>query len=199
MTKAEQSQETYRKILEAARDLFADHGYEATGVALICQEAGVSKGAFYHHFPSKQAVLQAILDEWLEALQPGFGLWADPDRPAPETLRNAAKAAATVFKGEPRTRRLLLELWNLAGRDPIVAAAARDPFRRYAAGLAGVLRRGAQEGSLKPIDAEAGAHLLVALALGVLLSSLLDPQGARWDRVLNESIPMLLDGIAKET
>lgn len=198
MTKAEQSQETYRRILETTRELFADHGYEATGVARICQEAGVSKGAFYHHFPSKQAVLQAILDDWLLALQPGLSLWADNTAPAPEALRRSAQAAEAVFRGDVRTRRLLLEFWNLAGREPLVADAARDPFRRYAEGLAGLLRRGSAEGSLKPIDAEAGARLLVSLAMGVLLSSLLDPTGADWGRVLRESIPILLDGIAKE-
>jgi AcrR family transcriptional regulator len=199
VSKAEHSKETYRKILGAARELFADQGYEATGVALICQAAGVSKGAFYHHFPTKQAVLLAILDEWLLALKPGLDLWAGQDRPAPETLTFAAAAAGTVFEGDPRTRRLLLELWSLAGRDPAVAEAARDQFRRYTSGLAGVLQRGSKDGSLRKLDPDAGGRVLVSLAVGTLLSSLLDPSRADWGAVLNEGVAMLLNGIAQET
>lgn len=198
MNKAEKSQETHGKILEAARALFADQGYEATGVARICQVAGVSKGAFYHHFPSKQAVLMAILDEWLVALRPGLDLWGGSDRPVPETLAFAADAAGTVFEGDPRTRRLLLELWSLASRDPAVAEAARDQFRVYAAGLTGLLERGSREGSLRKLDTEAGGRVLVSLAVGTLLSSLLDPSRADWSAVLKQGVAMLLSGIAQE-
>ena len=51
----QRSEETRARILAAALDRFARYGYDATGVAEICRAAGVSKGAFYHHFPSKQA------------------------------------------------------------------------------------------------------------------------------------------------
>ena len=59
------SQETKNQILGAAYQLFSQSGYDATGVAEICQAAGVSKGAFYYHFPSKQAVFLELMDNWL--------------------------------------------------------------------------------------------------------------------------------------
>ncbi len=62
------SVETRARILEVASDLFARNGYDATGVAEICQAAGVSKGAFYHHFATKQKVFVALLEEWLAGL-----------------------------------------------------------------------------------------------------------------------------------
>ena len=46
-------EETRSRILDAAQGCFVQHGYDATGVAEICRSAGLSKGAFYHHFPSK--------------------------------------------------------------------------------------------------------------------------------------------------
>ena len=56
------SHETRSRILQSAIDLFSKEGYDATGVAEICTAAGVSKGAFYHHFPTKQALFLALLD-----------------------------------------------------------------------------------------------------------------------------------------
>lgn len=61
------------QLLEAATRLFAKHGYANTSVAQICAEAGVSKGALYHHYESKDAILygiyQPLLDLQLESLQ----------------------------------------------------------------------------------------------------------------------------------
>lgn len=55
---------TRRKILESAVDLFSDLGYGETGLADVLQRAGVSKGAFYYHFDSKEAVAVAIIEEF---------------------------------------------------------------------------------------------------------------------------------------
>ena len=52
-----QSQETERKILYAALDLMRERGFEKVSVRDICKAAGITTGAFYHHFPSKDALL----------------------------------------------------------------------------------------------------------------------------------------------
>lgn len=61
-------EEPRSRILQAAEECFARYGYDATGVAEICRRAGVSKGAFYHHFPSKQALFLEMLESWLGEL-----------------------------------------------------------------------------------------------------------------------------------
>ena len=68
----QRSEETRTRLLEAAVRLFAQQGYDASGVAEICAAAGVSKGAFYHHFESKQALFLALLEEWLARLDAAF-------------------------------------------------------------------------------------------------------------------------------
>ena len=62
------SEKTRAAIMIASAALFSQAGYDATSVAQICEQAGVSKGAFYHHFPSKQDLFLSILDEWLHDL-----------------------------------------------------------------------------------------------------------------------------------
>jgi TetR/AcrR family transcriptional regulator, transcriptional repressor for nem operon len=52
---------TQEHLIAAARDLMLRHGYGATGISDICSEAGVSKGAFYHSFSSKEALAVAAL------------------------------------------------------------------------------------------------------------------------------------------
>ena len=64
----QRSLDTREQIMTAAAELFCRTGYDATGVAEICSQAGVSKGAFYHHFPSKKDLFLAIVDKWLQGV-----------------------------------------------------------------------------------------------------------------------------------
>ena len=215
MSKSDQSQETRSRILEVSRDLFAAQGYEATGVAKICEAAGVSKGAFYHHFQSKQSVLETIFQDWLAALEPGLDLWRGEDRPVPAVLLSIAAAARPAFSGDDRSRRLLLELWSQTARDPDLASVAQAPYRHYQEEIKTLLDRGVREGTLRRHDTGTAALVLVALAVGALLQSLLasgssrpgkpvgEPAGAPverdWGRVVTDGASMLLRGIAKES
>ena len=55
---------TQEQLISAAQQLMLRRGYAATGVHDICREAGVSKGAFYHSFPSKEALAVAALESF---------------------------------------------------------------------------------------------------------------------------------------
>jgi TetR/AcrR family transcriptional repressor of nem operon len=54
------------KLLEAAFAVIRAQGYAATSVADLCRTAGVTKGAFFHHFPSKDALAVAAAEQWSE-------------------------------------------------------------------------------------------------------------------------------------
>ena len=61
--KVSQRQETYDNILSAALDLFVSRGFEGTTVDAIAEAAGVTKGAIYFHFATKDDLLLALLDQ----------------------------------------------------------------------------------------------------------------------------------------
>ncbi len=65
-TNLERSTQTRQRLLQEARQLFATHGYSATGTELILQQAGVKRGAMYHHFADKLALFEAICKQICE-------------------------------------------------------------------------------------------------------------------------------------
>jgi AcrR family transcriptional regulator len=74
---------TRTRLLDAARYLFWEKGYTATGMAEILERAQANSGSFYHFFASKEALLLAVLDSYLEAfdpviVQPAFARRRDP-------------------------------------------------------------------------------------------------------------------------
>jgi AcrR family transcriptional regulator len=59
-------EETRRRITLAALELFHEKGFEATTVDEITERADVAKGTFFNYFPKKEAVLEALSEEWME-------------------------------------------------------------------------------------------------------------------------------------
>lgn len=61
---------TREKIIEAARELFFDQGYASTGLAQIVSKAGVKTGSLYYFFPTKEDLLNAVLEKYRDMLMP---------------------------------------------------------------------------------------------------------------------------------
>lgn len=56
-------EETKRRIVDKAKQLFVQRGYGAVTMNEVCEAAGVSKGSLYHHFPSKDELFLHIVEE----------------------------------------------------------------------------------------------------------------------------------------
>ena len=68
-------------ILDAAEDLFLRQGYEGTSVHQVVQRVGIAQGTFYYHFPSKEAVLDALVERALHPFGEAAQTRATEDRP----------------------------------------------------------------------------------------------------------------------
>src|SRR5687768_845331 len=66
MQREEKSERSRRAVLDAALHLFAHQGYRGTTMRDIADRAKVSTGNVYHHFPDKEAIFLALIDEYLE-------------------------------------------------------------------------------------------------------------------------------------
>jgi AcrR family transcriptional regulator len=100
MNQIERSERSRAQILDTALKLFAHRGYGATSVRDIAEEAGLSKGNVYHHFPDKESIFRALLDRYFDAM-------STPDFPFnralatgtfPENLEDMGRAARETVK-----------------------------------------------------------------------------------------------------
>jgi len=87
---------TRQKIIAAAVDLFSERGYGEMGLADILQRAGVTKGAFYYHFDSKDALAVAVIDQFQIAIRDAFRRTIDP--PAAPGLENIIRGTFAVAR-----------------------------------------------------------------------------------------------------
>lgn len=100
MNQEERSEKSKHHILDAALKLFSHKGYGATSVRDISEEAGLSKGNVYHHFPDKEAIFRALLDRYFLAMsQPDFPFnRALASGTFPENLENIGHAVREVVR-----------------------------------------------------------------------------------------------------
>jgi AcrR family transcriptional regulator len=166
---------TRSQLIAVATRMFAAHGYEDTSIEAVLQEAGVSRGALYHHFGSKEALFQAVLEE-VEARVGEQTVAAAADVDGPVAALRAGALAWIRLAGDPVVRQILLidslsvlgwERWRALDERPLGLIKA-------------VLQTVADEGGLRPELVDPLAHVVLAsvneLALLVALSD--DPEAA---------------------
>src|SRR5256885_9793903 len=105
--KAERGQTTRERLIAVATRLFADRGYEDTSIEAVLHESGLSRGALYHHFASKEALFEAVLEAVEE--QVGVDLIAEVEGIAdPVELVRTASLAWIRLAGDPVVQRIVL-------------------------------------------------------------------------------------------
>ncbi len=86
-------EETRSLLITSALRLFRDHGYHASSVADVVEDAGLTKGAFYHHFESKEDLLHTIQEEYIEDRLAGCRQILDEYSQAEDRLRALIRGA----------------------------------------------------------------------------------------------------------
>lgn len=160
--KEDQSARTRATLVDAARALFAEHGYSNTGTEDIVQAAGVTRGALYHHFVDKRDLFEAVYTNLQNDLRDRIvaAAQADPDALVWDRIRRGVHEYLD-HSMEPTVQRIVLV------EAPAVFGWQRwrEIDSEYALGLLkGAMRNAADEGLLIDADSEKLAHLM----LGVL-------------------------------
>jgi AcrR family transcriptional regulator len=154
-------------FLDAAQRVMATKGYAQLSIQDVIDELSSSKGAFYHYFDSKAALLDGVVSRMVEAataaLVPAV---ADPGRSALDKL-NAVFSGLASFKAD--RRELILELIRVWRSDD--NAVVREHFRRGAIAamtplLATIVRQGVAEGSFTAASPAHAGRVVASLALG---------------------------------
>ncbi|MCT7665421.1 TetR/AcrR family transcriptional regulator [Shinella kummerowiae] len=184
----ERTEATRLALIEAARRLFVEKGYAETATPDIVAEAGVTRGALYHHFEDKKALFRAVLEREGEAVAvhiEGVALKGASPRQA---LLLGASAYFDAMAIAGRTRLLLLEAPAVLGLESVVAIDRENAEGTLKTGLSDFLGAAASAATLQALtDMLSAAFDRAAIAIET---------GA--DRTIYEkAIADLLDGLVR--
>ncbi|GAA0322202.1 TetR/AcrR family transcriptional regulator [Actinoallomurus spadix] len=170
------------EIVEAALEQFHAQGYNAAGVKVITDAAGVPKGSFYNHFDSKEALAVVALERYgarrhLQELVAGDGEPLARLRAHFESLRDAVVGAQF-------TRGCLVGNFGaeIADHSPVIREAVREGLAQWTDAVAGALTEARDGGALRAgLDPRATAGFLVNAWEGSLIRARADRSAEAFD------------------
>ena len=162
--RADQVEETRAKLIEAARRAFAEKGYSAASMDDLTAEAGLTRGALYHNFGDKKGLLQAVIDQIDAEILVQMRVAGQQF----ESKWHSFLAEAITYiemSLEPEVQRIMLLDGPAVLGDPSQWPNQTACLRTTADMLDNLIA----EGTVKPMDTEAAAHLVNGAALNAAL------------------------------
>ena len=203
------SEVTRQKIIDAAADLFISQGYGATGLGDIINRVGVTKGALYYHFDSKESLARAIVAHGAAAITKALAGISSAPAPAFENMIHGVFAVAERVRSDKQVRTALY-LTRALSEASDAASEAYDAWRQL---LFAQAVQAQEQGDLGDgLAPAAAAESILATILGVeLLSSaasggadLIDRLASVWEVLLPaitkpESLSYFKEFLARES
>jgi AcrR family transcriptional regulator len=162
-----------QQIIDAARRCFVRRGFHATSMQDVIAEAGLSIGAVYRYFPSKNDLIVAIAEQVVAEVDAALADTAQPGLPLVDALD---RVVDTVYGqlGPDGALRLAVQVWSEALLDPSLAAFAGGVYQRLRARFVDLAVAGQQAGELPAgADPQAVGATLFAMFPGYGLQHLL--------------------------
>jgi len=162
--RAQMVEETRAKLIQAAREAFAAKGYAAASMDDLTAEAGLTRGALYHNFGDKKGLLQAVIDQIDAEMLVRMQMARDRSATAWAGLLDESIAYLEMAL-EPEIQRIMLLDGPAVLGDPSRWPNQTACLRRTAETIQALI----DQGTVKPVDAEAAARLLNGAALNAAL------------------------------
>jgi AcrR family transcriptional regulator len=189
------------EVLDAALELFMENGFAATRVEDIARRAGLSKGTVYLYFPSKEAVLEALV------------------RRAIIPIADSALGALADYEGDPRiVITMVIKMVGKRFSDPRIVAVPKVVFRevlgfphlaemyrvevldKVLPVVVGLIRKGVEQGYLRQVDPELTVRSIIGpLMLHLLMAEVfgITPEGGlHFDKLVDNHLTILFDGLS---
>jgi AcrR family transcriptional regulator len=196
-TRQDKRQANRARILQAARTVFAQHGYHGATIDAIAAEAGLSNGAVYYNFAGKEDLFFALLDQWrTELLHDLGGALPRPVGAGPgQSFQQELSHVIGTLKRRREWRLLLFEFVTYAARNPAFRARFADGRRRFKDALASALAERIAAHSLQPVAPPDQLVVLVtALVNGLAVEELTEPDEAIGDLLVTALIALMDQG-----
>ncbi|WP_136658092.1 TetR/AcrR family transcriptional regulator [Nitratireductor sp. XY-223] len=191
------------EVLDAALKMFARNGFAATKVEDIAKEAGLSKGAIYRYFPSKEDIFESLVNRAIAPVAERSEELARTSHENPVVLLRAVLSVIGVKLSDPDTLALPRIVLQEAGRFPELAETyRRQVIDKGIGALELIIQKGIAAGQFRPVD----VHLAIRNVMGPLLAHLILSQIFRIDEdthiapqdFIESHFDILMNGLLKE-
>ncbi len=191
------------ELLNAALDLFIENGFAATRVEDIAKRAGISKGAVYLYFSSKEAILEALVRRAVVPVAEGAMAMVETYTGSVREAITMAFSVLAMRLSEPRLIAIPKLIMHEVTQFPELAQMYREEvIERAKPALVALIEKGIASGELRAVDPELTVRSIVGpVALHVLMAEVFGivPEGGlQLDKLVANHLDILFDGLCAE-
>lgn len=188
------------EVLDAALDLFIELGFTQTRVDDIAKRAGISKGAVYLYFPSKEAIMEALVRRAVVPIADSALEFFDLDQDPRLVITMVLKMAAHRLS-DPKTTAIPRIVFREVKAFPQLAQMyRREVLDKVIPVVERLIARGIDQGYLRPVD----PHLTVRSIVGPLvlhvamaeIFGIMPEGGMHFDKLIENHLTILFDGLS---
>jgi AcrR family transcriptional regulator len=191
LTLEEKGKETKSAILKSALECFSQKGYEDAQIDEICERAGVTKGAFYYHFPTKQEILLVLLDSWMQKIGSLFDDAKSGSGDFLSILVNLPGKIKPAFVDDISQIAVFLELFIKGISDPELKNVVLKLYNGFLDYFSDIVKQGVEAGYFRKVNPLTTARLLFSITIGFLIQGLIDPEGEDWENFAVDTLKLI--------
>jgi AcrR family transcriptional regulator len=190
--------QTVAALLDGALHAFAERGFDGASIGYICERAGLTTGAFYGNFASKQELFFALLRERSNAVLAHFEELTDRVEGRPELLDELLREAVNTQQDPDGWMLVSLEFRLFAMRHPDAAQEMLAHELRLREHIAALLDRALRAaGRRSSIEVDELARLVIAVYTGLSLRHGSRPDATEPDLLAGRVLPTLLHALSE--
>ena len=192
MTQEERKITSINKILDSAEEYIQKNGMNNIDINKICKSAGLTKGAFYHHFQNKQQLLLEIFNRWIKRVSSEVEITGYKNINTVDLIFHIIDRITPAFENASNQLPIFIELYTEAISDRNSRTYVLESYNNFISFFSGLLENGMARGFIKKADPVKVSKILFSINLGLLIQGLIDPEGEDWPEMAKESIRLLL-------
>jgi AcrR family transcriptional regulator len=192
MTQEERKRTAINNILDSAEEYIQKNGVNNIDINKICKSAGLTKGAFYHHFRNKQHLLLSLFNRWIVKVSSEIELTEYKDTDPVDLIIQIIDSISPAFIRSTNQLPMFLELYIKAINDKKLKKYVVESYNSFISFFLEVLKNGMDRGLVKKGNPVQLSKILFSLTLGLLIQGLINPDSENWQKIAKKSVSLIL-------
>ncbi len=192
------SEERKTQILTAATKVFTKHGFSGARMDDIVAESGLSKGAIYWYFDSKESIIISILDQFFNWETAHLRELLEREVSAQKKLEIFVETTIKDLEKINPLMPILFDFWSLSVRKNTVNQAIKRYYQNFLDMIEPIIQQGIDQGELRQINVSETAIALGAIFEGTILLSFYFPETIDFEKQFRSNLDLIMEGLIRK-
>lgn len=193
------SAERKAQILEAATTVFTKHGFANARMDDIVTESGLSKGALYWYFDSKDSIIVGILDQVFDWETAHLQELLENEASARKKLQIIVETLVVELEKMKPLMPIFFDFWSLSVRRKSIHQAIKRYYQNFLDLIEPIIEVGIEQGEFRPVEVRETAIAIGALYEGTILFYAYFSDIIDFDQQFRTNLDLILDGLVRRS